>query len=159
MHGAVSPLGLGTAFGGPYIRSMLWRISRRTQPAGFIQPCQPTLVAAPPAGPGWLHEVKHDGFRILATIARLFRDVKPLPFFSGFSALFALIGLGLGAGVVVEFMETGLVPRLPTAVLSTGLILLAALSFACGMILDSVARGRRESKRLAYLAAGATRNR
>ena len=100
-----------------------------------------------------------DGFRILATMARLFRDVKPLPFFSGFSALFAVIGLGLGVGVVVEFMETGLVPRLPTAVLSTGLMLLASLSFACGMILDSVARGRREAKRLAYLTAGAVRNR
>jgi glycosyltransferase involved in cell wall biosynthesis len=98
-----------------------------------------------------------DGFRILATIARLFRDVKPLPFFSGFSALFALIGLGLGVGVVVEYMETGLVPRLPTAVLATGLMLLASLAFACGMILDSVARGRREAKRLAYLAAGAHR--
>jgi hypothetical protein len=63
----------------------------------------------------------------------------------------------LGAGVTVEYMETGLVPRLPTAVLATGLMLLASLSFACGMILDSVARGRRETKRLAYLAAGAAR--
>jgi glycosyltransferase involved in cell wall biosynthesis len=98
-----------------------------------------------------------DGARILATMARLFRDVKPLPFFSGFSALFALVGLGLGAGVAIEFMETGLVPRLPTAVLATGLMLLASLSFACGMILDSVARGRREAKRLAYLAAGSSR--
>jgi glycosyltransferase involved in cell wall biosynthesis len=98
-----------------------------------------------------------DGFRILATMARLFRDVKPLPFFSGFAALFALVGLALGAGVIIEFMETALVPRLPTAVLATGLMLLASLSFACGMILDSVARGRREAKRLAYLAAGANR--
>jgi glycosyltransferase involved in cell wall biosynthesis len=98
-----------------------------------------------------------DGFRILATMARLFRDVKPLPFFSGFAALFAVIGLALGADVTVEFMETGLVPRLPTAVLATGLMLLASLSFACGMILDSVARGRREAKRIAYLAAGAAR--
>jgi len=96
-----------------------------------------------------------DGFRILATMARLFRDVKPLPFFSAFAALFALVGLALGASVVVEYMATGLVPRLPTAVLATGLMLLASLSFACGMILDSVARGRREAKRLAYLAAGA----
>jgi glycosyltransferase involved in cell wall biosynthesis len=100
-----------------------------------------------------------DGFRILATMARLFRDVKPLPFFSGFAALFAVIGLALGAGVTIEFMETGLVPRLPTAVLATGLMLLASLSFACGMILDSVARGRREAKRMAYLAAGAVRDR
>ena len=45
---------------------MLWRVSRRDPPVGFIQPCQPTLVAVPPAGPGWLHEVKHDGYRILA---------------------------------------------------------------------------------------------
>lgn len=94
-----------------------------------------------------------DSFRILATMARLFRDVKPLPFFSGFALLFAAVGLGIGVGVVAEFMETGLVPRLPSAVLATGLMLLASLSFACGMILDSVARGRREVKRLAYLAA------
>jgi glycosyltransferase involved in cell wall biosynthesis len=100
-----------------------------------------------------------DGFRILATMARLFRDVKPLPFFSAFAALFAVVGLVLGASVIVEFMETGLVPRLPTAVLATGLMLLASLSFACGMILDSVARGRREAKRMAYLASGAARNR
>jgi glycosyltransferase involved in cell wall biosynthesis len=98
-----------------------------------------------------------DGFRILATMARLFRDVKPLPFFSAFAMLFAAIGLALGASVIVEFMDTGLVPRLPTAVLATGLMLLASLSFACGMILDSVARGRREAKRLAYLAASGTR--
>ncbi len=100
-----------------------------------------------------------DGARILATMARLFRDVKPLPFFSVFAAGFAIAGLALGAGVVVEFMETGLVPRLPSAVLATGLMLLASLSFACGMILDSVARGRREAKRLAFLAAGAIRDR
>ena len=45
---------------------MLWRISRRDPPAGFIEPCRPTLVATPPAGPGWLHEMKHDGYRLLA---------------------------------------------------------------------------------------------
>ena len=50
----------------PIYRRMLWRVSRRDPPAGFILPCRPTLVAAPPAGPGWLHEMKHDGFRILA---------------------------------------------------------------------------------------------
>jgi glycosyltransferase involved in cell wall biosynthesis len=100
-----------------------------------------------------------DGMRILATMARLFRDVKPLPFFAGLAVLFAAPGFALGAGVIVEFMETGLVPRLPTAVLATGLMLMASLSMACGMILDSVARGRREAKRLAYLAAGASRDR
>ena len=106
-----------------------------------------------PAGSASKLSTYRDGFRILATMARLFRDVKPLPFFSGVAALFAAVGLALGAGVTVEYMETGLVPRLPTAVLATGLMLLASLSFACGMILDSVARGRRETKRLAYLSA------
>jgi len=119
-----------------------------------------TRYVARPEGSTSKLSTYRDGFRILATMARLFRDVKPLPFFSGFAALFAVFGLVLGAGVVVEFMETGLVPRVPTAVLATGLMLLASLSFACGMILDSVARGRREAKRIAYLAAGAiVRNR
>ena len=93
-----------------------------------------------------------DGLRILYTMARLFRDVRPLPFFFGIAALFAAVGLVLGAEVIAEFLETRLVPRLPTAVLATGLMLLASLSIACGMILDSVARGRREAKRLAYLS-------
>ena len=96
-----------------------------------------------------------DGLRILTTIATLFRDVRPLPFFGILAAVLATIGLALGTAVVVEYMETRLVPRLPTAVLATGLMLLASLSVAAGLILDSVARGRREAKRLAYLAAGA----
>ena len=98
-----------------------------------------------------------DGLRILGAMARMFRDVRPLPFFSGCALLFALVGLALGAEVVAEFVATGLVPRLPSAVLATGLMLLASLSLACGIILESVARGRREAKRLAYLAAGAAR--
>ena len=96
-----------------------------------------------------------DGLRIFATIATLFRDVRPLPFFGIVAALLAVASLALGSGVIIEYMETHLVPRLPTAVLATGLMLLASLSLACGMILDSVARGRREVKRLAYLAAAA----
>lgn len=95
-----------------------------------------------------------DGLRILATMGKLFRDVRPLPFFGTLALLLAIAGLFFGAEVVVEYWHTGLVPRLPTAVLATGLMLLAALSLACGLILDSVARGRREAKRLAYLAAG-----
>ena len=93
-----------------------------------------------------------DGLRILSTMARLFRDVRPLPFFFAFAAVFAVTGLALGFGVIAEYIATGLVPRLPTAVLATGLMLLSSLSVVCGMILDSVARGRREAKRLAYLA-------
>ena len=106
-----------------------------------------------PAGSTSKLSTYKDGLRILYTMARLFRDVRPLPFFFGFAGLFAFIGIVLGAEVVAEFLQTRLVPRLPTAVLATGLMLLASLSVVCGMILDSVARGRREAKRLAYLAA------
>jgi len=109
-----------------------------------------------PAGSTSKLSTYRDGLRILYTMARMFRDVRPLPFFFGFAILFAVVGLWLGAEVVAEFIETRLVSRLPTAVLATGLMLLASLSVACGMILDSVARGRREAKRLAYLAAGAS---
>lgn len=109
-----------------------------------------------PAGSTSKLSTYRDGLRILYTMARMFRDVRPLPFFFGFAVLFAAVGLALGAEVVAEFIATRFVSRLPTAVLATGLILLASLSVACGMILDSVARGRREMKRLAYLAAGAS---
>jgi len=94
-----------------------------------------------------------DGLRILVMMGKLFRDIRPLPFFGTVAALLAAAGLILGAEVVVEYMNTRLVPRLPTAVLATGLMLLASLALVCGLILDSVARGRREAKRLAYLAA------
>ena len=63
-----------------------------------------------------------------------------------------LAGLGFFLPVFVEYLRTGLVPRLPTAVLSTGLVLLSFLSFACGLILDTVTRGRKEAKRIAYLS-------
>src|SRR5947208_1963689 len=95
-----------------------------------------------------------DGARILGKMIMLFKDVKPAMFFGGFALLFGVAGLLLGAGVIIEFMETRLVARLPTAVLATGLMLLASLSLACGLILDSVASGRREAKRMAYLTAG-----
>jgi hypothetical protein len=63
-----------------------------------------------------------------------------------------LLGSGLGVPVVIEFLHTGLVPRLPTALLATGLVLLSFLSLTCGLILDAVSRGRKENKRLAYLS-------
>ena len=93
-----------------------------------------------------------DGMRILRAIFALIQHERPLHVFS-FSALGLLIaGISLGIPVVVEFQHTGLVPRLPTAVLSTGLVLLATLSMSCGLILDAVSRARKENKRLAYLA-------
>jgi glycosyltransferase involved in cell wall biosynthesis len=93
-----------------------------------------------------------DGFRILRTILVLVKEERPLPFFAGIAGVLSLLALVLVAPVVLDYLRTGLVPRLPTAVLATGLMLLAALSATCGLILDSVARGRKEIKRLAYLA-------
>jgi glycosyltransferase involved in cell wall biosynthesis len=93
-----------------------------------------------------------DGIRILRTIMVLVKEERPLQFFSLSGLFLALLGLGLGLPIVLEFLATGLVPRLPTAVLAMGFILLACLAFVCGLILDSVARGRKEMKRLAYLA-------
>lgn len=92
-----------------------------------------------------------DGFRILRTMLRLFSAERPLVFFGGIGLSLALISLVLMAPVVVQFMETGLVPRLPTALLATGVMLTGLLSGMVGLILDTVTRGRREAKMLAYL--------
>jgi hypothetical protein len=93
-----------------------------------------------------------DGFRILFTIVELVREEQPLIFFAGIFILLALLSLLIGAPVVAEYFKTGLVPRLPTAILATGLMLLAFLSLASGLILDTVTRGRWEQKRMAYLS-------
>ena len=93
-----------------------------------------------------------DGFRILRTIVLLVKEERPLPFFSAIAGLLLLGAVLLALPVLADFVRTGLVPRLPTAVLATGLVLLASLSLTCGLILDSVTRGRKELKRLSYLA-------
>ena len=93
-----------------------------------------------------------DGVRILRTILLLVKEERPLQFFAIAALVLVLLGVGLAVPVIVGYARTGLVPRLPTAVLSTGLVLLAMLSLACGLILDSVSRGRKELKRMAYLA-------
>jgi glycosyltransferase involved in cell wall biosynthesis len=100
-----------------------------------------------------------DGFRILSTILKLYRSEKPLRFFTGIGVFLTLISIGLAIPVFVTYLEEGIVPRLPTAVLSTGLIILAMLSVSSGLVLDTVTRGRREMKLLAYLSqAPASRN-
>ncbi len=96
-----------------------------------------------------------DGLRILRTIVLLLKEQKPFQFFAFGAAVLGLAALALGIPVVAAFMRTGLVPRLPTAVLATALAGLAFLSTTCGFILDSVARGRKEAKRMAYLAVPA----
>jgi hypothetical protein len=93
-----------------------------------------------------------DGFRILWTIMRLYRSERPFQFFSAIAAILAAVAIILAIPVVATFMRAGVVPRLPTAVLATGLMLGAALAFMSGLILDTVTRGRRELKRIAYLS-------
>lgn len=93
-----------------------------------------------------------DGFRILRTIFNLYRAERPLPFFSAIAAGLAAASVGLAVPVFVTYVESGLVPRLPTAVLATGLMVLAFLALAVGLVLDTVTRGRREAKLFAYLA-------
>jgi glycosyltransferase involved in cell wall biosynthesis len=93
-----------------------------------------------------------DGFRILRTIFFLVKEERPLQFFSGVALVLLIASLALGWPLLTEFLRTGLVPRLPTAVLATGMVLLAAVSFVAGMILDTVTLGRREMKRLHYLS-------
>jgi glycosyltransferase involved in cell wall biosynthesis len=111
----------------------------------------PTRYRERPAGSESKLNTWRDGFRILYAISLLVRREKPLAFFSVLAGALALLGVGLSIPVFETYLETGLVPRLPTAVLSTGLVLLSFLSLACGLILDTVTRGRLEAKRLAYL--------
>ncbi|XDV61160.1 glycosyltransferase family 2 protein [Bradyrhizobium sp. LLZ17] len=93
-----------------------------------------------------------DGFRILGTILKLYRSERPLRFFSVIGVLLALAAIILAIPIAITFIETGLVPRLPTAVLSMGLMIMALLSVSSGLVLDTVTRGRREMKMLAYLS-------
>ena len=93
-----------------------------------------------------------DGFRILGTILKLYRSEKPLRFFTAIGFFLALVSIGLAIPVIVTYLEEGIVPRLPTAVLSMGLMIFAVMSVSSGLVLDTVTRGRREIKLLAYLA-------
>ncbi|WP_024508286.1 glycosyltransferase family 2 protein [Bradyrhizobium sp. ARR65] len=93
-----------------------------------------------------------DGFRILGTILKLYRSEKPLRFFTAIGIFLALVSVGLAIPIFITYLEQGVVPRLPTAVLSTGLMIVAILSVSSGLVLDTVTRGRREMKLLAYLS-------
>jgi hypothetical protein len=93
-----------------------------------------------------------DGFRILKMIVLLVKEERPFVFFGGVGVFLGLISLLLGGPVVVEFLETGLVPRFPTAILASAIMVIAVLSVITGLILDTVTLGRREMKRMAYLA-------
>lgn len=98
-----------------------------------------------------------DGFKILWLILHLVRNEKPFQFFGAIALVLAGLSIGLAIPIVLTYLETGLVPRFPTAILATGLMIVSVLSLACGLVLDTVTRGRREMKRLAYLVASAHR--
>ncbi|WP_116091330.1 glycosyltransferase family 2 protein [Sphingomonas crusticola] len=93
-----------------------------------------------------------DGWRILRTILTLFRIERPVLYFGSIGAILGLVALVLAEPLILTYARTGLVPRFPTAVLATGLVIVAFLCFFTGLILDTVVRGRREVRRLAYLA-------
>lgn len=93
-----------------------------------------------------------DGWRILKTIATLYRIERPVLFFGLIGALLLAAALILSVPLIVTYAETGLVPRFPTAILITGMVIIAVLCFFAGLILDTVTRGRREMRRLAYLS-------
>jgi glycosyltransferase involved in cell wall biosynthesis len=97
-----------------------------------------------------------DGTRILWTIFTLFKNEQPFVFFSILSGAFLIAALALAYPIVITFLETGLVPRFPTAILATGLAISAMILFACGLILDTVTKGRREMKLLHYLKEQST---
>jgi hypothetical protein len=95
-----------------------------------------------------------DGFRILGTIVKLYRTEKPLRFFGFIGIVLGVSSVVLATPLAITYAEQGIVPRLPTALLSTGLMILAMLSISSGLVLDTVTHGRREMKLLAYLAQG-----
>ena len=99
-----------------------------------------------------------DGWRILRTILKLYRIERPMWFFGAIAALFAGVAVLLAVPLILTYLDTHQVPRFPTAILSTGLMLLAGLNLFTGLILDTVVRGRQEVRRLAYLALPAPGN-
>lgn len=118
-----------------------------------------TCYSSRPEGSASKLRTYQDGFKILKMIFDLLREERPLVFFGSLAALLAVTSLVLGYPIVTEFLRTRLVPRFPTAILATGLAILAALSLASGFVLDTVTRGIRSAKILAYLSVSPWRDR
>ena len=111
-----------------------------------------TAYGARPEGSASKLSTYRDGWRILKTIGTLYRIERPVLFYGGIGALLMLAAIILAVPLLLTYLDTGLVPRFPTAILVTGMVVIAVLSFFAGLILDTVTRGRREMRRLAYLA-------
>ena len=116
-----------------------------------------TPYGARPEGSESKLSTYRDGWRILKTVGKLYISERPLAFFGICAALLAILSILLSIPIVELYLREGIVPRLPTAVLSASMMLSALLSFCCGLILDTVTRGRHEIKRLAYLAVPSPR--
>jgi glycosyltransferase involved in cell wall biosynthesis len=117
-------------------------------PVGEVE----TAYGARPEGSHSKLSTYSDGWRILKTIATLYRVERPALFYGLIGALLLALALMLAIPLVLTYLHTGLVPRVPTAILVTGITVIAVLCFFAGLILDTVTRGRREVRRLAYLA-------
>jgi glycosyltransferase involved in cell wall biosynthesis len=111
-----------------------------------------TAYGARPEGSQSKLSTYRDGWRIMRTILHLFRIERPVLFYGGFGLFLAAIAVVLSIPLAITYAETGLVPRFPTAILITGMMIVAFMSFMCGLILDTVVRGRREVRRLHYLS-------
>ncbi len=120
-------------------------------PVGEIE----TIYAARPEGSQSKLSTYSDGWRILRTIVTLYRIERPALFYGSIGALLIALALLLAAPLAITYLHTGLVPRVPTAILVTGVTIVAVLCFFAGLILDTVTRGRREVRRLAYLSFAA----
>ena len=120
-------------------------------PVGEIE----TAYAARPEGSHSKLSTFSDGGRILRTIVTLYRVERPVLFYGAIGALLLLAAVILSVPLIVTYLNTGLVPRVPTAILVTGMTIIAVLCFFTGLILDTVTRGRREVRRLAYLSLAA----
>jgi glycosyltransferase involved in cell wall biosynthesis len=111
-----------------------------------------TSYGARPEGSTSKLSTYRDGWRILKTIGTLYRVERPVLFYGGLAGLLLLTAVILAVPLLITYLDTGLVPRFPTAILATGMVIVAVLSFFAGLILDTVTRGRREMRRIAYLA-------
>ena len=115
-----------------------------------------TVYGARPEGSESKLSTFSDGWRILKTIATLYRIERPVLFYGLIGAFLLAVAVILSIPLVITYVDTGLVPRFPTAILATGLVIIAVLCFFAGLTLDTVTRGRREMRRLAYLAQPVT---
>jgi glycosyltransferase involved in cell wall biosynthesis len=120
-------------------------------PVGEVE----TAYAARPEGSQSKLSTYGDGWKILKMIGTLYRVERPVLFYGAIGAVLVIAAIVLAVPLVRTYLETGLVPRFPTAILATGLVIVAVLCFFAGLILDTVTRGRREVRRLAYLSLAA----